>query len=230
MNAVQCLLIVKRKLKIMVQKINTFENAAIGHHEDVLNDIHTKAKNIAVYQRDVAVLSEKLKSLANQHINCRASGTVEEILSTVDKYFDDHHLEYPDLFADVSQLIALFEKVTKAATFRLMLATIDSNMCSRFHTDINNLRLLCTYIGPGTLWLPNQAVNYNAVKTRGSNEEMVTDQQLIQQVSAGDVTILKGALYPDANPVLHKSPSIENSGQKRLLLRIDTNDSANLWG
>lgn len=214
----------------MVQKINTFENAAIGHHEDILNDIHTKSKNIAVYQRDITALSEKLKPLAKQHINCRASGTLKEILSTVDKYFDDHHLEYPGLFVDVSQLIALFEKVTKAATFRLLLATIDSNMCSRFHTDINNLRLLCTYVGPGTLWLPNQAVNYNAVKARGSNEEMVTDQQLIQKVNAGDVSILKGALYPDANPVLHKSPSIENSGQKRLLLRIDTNDSANLWG
>ena len=168
--------------------------------------------------------------MANQKITCRASGSVEEILSTVKNYLDDHRLEYPGLFADINQLIALFAKVTKADTFRLLLATIESNMCSRFHTDINNLRLLCTYVGQGTLWLPNQAVNYNAVKTRGSNEEMVTDQQLIQQVSAGDVSILKGALYPDANPILHRSPSIENSGQNRLLLRIDTNDSANLWG
>ena len=38
----------------------------------------------------------------------------------------------------------------------------------------------------------------------------------------GDIIILKGALYPEANAILHRSPTIEENGEKRLLLRIDT--------
>ena len=46
-------------------------------------------------------------------------------------------------------------------------------------------------------------------------------------VNAGDVVLLKGALYPGANPILHRSPSIEELGKVRLLLRIDTNSFLN---
>ena len=100
-------------------------------------------------------------------------------------------------------------------------------MCRKFHTDINDLRLLCTYIGPGTLWLPDEAVDLKALQKGGDEQALVVDEQQIQQVSTGDVVILKGALYPEANPILHRSPSIEESGEKRLLLRIDTNEFLN---
>lgn len=213
----------------MVQKTNTFENAAISSQREVLNDIHLKSKNIAIYQRNLKNLTPTLQQLADRGIEFRANGSEKDILCTFKKYLNKHQLEYPALLSDIHQLIALFQEVTQAFTFRLLFATISTNMCSRFHTDINNLRLLCTYLGPGTLWLPNQAIDYTAVKSRGSNEEMVTDQQLIQQLTPGDVCILKGALYPDANPVLHKSPPIEKNGEKRLLLRIDTNESSKLW-
>lgn len=214
---------------MIVQKIHTFENAAISPQREVLNDIHLKSKNIAIFQRNMAHLRQKLLQIANQGIDCRANGTQEDILYTLKNYLDNRQIECLDVLSDIRQLVMLFQEVTQASTFRFLFATITTDMCSRFHTDINNLRLLCTYLGPGTLWLPNQAINYTAVKSRGSNEEMVTDQQLIQQLSPGDVCILKGALYPDANPVLHKSPPIEKNGEKRLLLRIDTNESSKLW-
>ena len=42
----------------------------------------------------------------------------------------------------------------------------------------------------------------------------------------GAVAVLKGAIYPqkNTNAVVHRSPAIEETSEKRLLLRIDTND------
>lgn len=45
----------------------------------------------------------------------------------------------------------------------------------------------------------------------------------IQQAGTGDIVILKGALYPDGHAIMHRSPTIEEMGAARLLLRIDTN-------
>jgi len=104
-------------------------------------------------------------------------------------------------------------------------------MCRRFHTDINDVRLLCTYSGPGTLWLTNDNINPKALGTRGSKQSIFIEQDRIQQANTGAVVLLKGALYSDESTraVVHCSPSIEEDAQKRLLLRIDTGNTINIW-
>ena len=206
-----------------------YANAAISEEVKVFQDIHIPTKNIAIYQRSITPLKDELTIAATQAIECRTSGTPEEIIQALNDYFD---LELPHctaLLEDVIGLLRIFEKTTKASSFRLLLATVASNMCRKFHTDINDLRLLCTYIGPGTVWLPDEAVNYKALDARKSNEEIVQDQEHIQKVGTGEVVLLKGALYPEANPILHRSPAIADQGIKRLILRIDTNEFLNIW-
>ncbi len=209
----------------MIQIKAPYTNAVISHDDQALHDIHLKSKNVAVYHRDIALLNQELEQIAEQAIECRASGTVEEISAQLEDFFKDKLPDNSSLLADVTVLLKLFKNITKASSFRLMLASVTSNMCRKFHTDINKLRMLCTYVGPGTLWLPDEIVDYKALQARKEDHEIVIDRQNIQQVPTGDVVLLKGALYPDANPILHRSPSIEESGEKRLLLRIDTNEN-----
>ena len=211
----------------MIQAENKFVNAAIGSNETILQDIHIKSKNIAVYQRDITTLSPELERISEYAVECRATGTMEEILSILDDYFTNHLPEAPALLKDISELLDVFKQTTDSPSFRLLLATVNTNMCRKFHTDVNDLRMLCTYIGPGTHWVPNEGVNQKALQLRGSNQEIVKDPQQIQRVQTGDVVILKGALYPEANPILHRSPPIEKTKEKRLLLRIDTNEFLN---
>lgn len=211
----------------MIQTRYPYPNAVISYNENDLQEIHVKSKNIAIFQREIEpYLSEELNEISEQLIECRAIGTIKEILSELKEYFNDHLSECHSFYDDISGLLGLFEETTQASSFRLLLTTVSTNMCRKFHTDINDLRLLCTYIGPGTLWLPDQAINQKAIQVGrvSNNEELVTDEQHIQQVRTGDVVFLKGALYPDANPILHRSPTIEENGEKRLLLRIDTNE------
>ncbi len=94
-------------------------------------------------------------------------------------------------------------------------------MCQRFHTDFNYLRLLCTYKGPATLWLPEKGADRMAHYSGKDNDSIVKNSDLIQQANTGDVLVLKGGMYPNAKAIIHRSPPIQTQGQKRLLLRID---------
>ncbi|MCP4440051.1 MAG: DUF1826 domain-containing protein [Aureispira sp.] len=201
------------------------KSAAIGSDFKILKDIHEESKNIAIYQRSTQTLNQELEQLMDYDIEFRSKGSVSEIIQALQNYFDIDELTVPVFFEDVINLLKKFEELTKANSFRIFLAVVDSNMCRRFHTDINYLRLLCTYVGQGTLWLPDTAVDWKAYTAHVGNEQIVKDKELIQQVDAGDVTILKGALYPNAKPIMHRSPSIEETAEERLLLRIDINQS-----
>jgi len=213
----------------MIQTKYSYANAVISEDDQVLQDIHLKSKNIAIYQRNIESLKKELNQIKDQSIECRASGTRDEILSILNDYFQSHLSNCSLLLEDVSGLLGLFERITQTSSFRLLLKTVNTDMCRKFHTDINVLRLLCTYIGPGTHWLPDEIVNHRVLQARGDDQEIVMDEQQIQQVPMGDVVFLKGALYPDANPILHRSPPIEEKGKKRLLLRIDTNEFLDLF-
>ena len=102
-------------------------------------------------------------------------------------------------------------------------------MCRRFHTDLNYIRMLCTYSGPGTLWLSENNLNREALNDLESNNSIVVNNDLINQVRTGSVAILKGGLYPrkGTKAIVHRSPNIQESQQKRLLLRIDTDELFN---
>lgn len=202
-------------------------NAVISNDLKDIQDIHLPSKNIAIYQRNIEILNDELDQLAYHTIECRASGTIEEIVLELNKYFEINLSGAKLLLEDISKLLRVFETTTKAKSLRLLFRTVITDMCRKFHTDINDLRLLCTYKGSGTLWLPDEAIDFKALESRGKDEDIVKDKQMIQQVNTGDVVFLKGALYPNANPILHQSPAIEASGEKRLLLRIDTNEFLN---
>ena len=89
--------------------------------------------------------------------------------------------------------------------------------------------MLCTYSGPGTLWLSEKNLNREALDYLKSNNSIVVNDDFINQVSTGSVAILKGGLYPrkGTKAIVHRSPNSQESQQKRLLLRIDTNELFN---
>lgn len=200
-------------------------NAAFGTDTTVLHQIHSAGKNISIFQRDIRFLEGELEQFSEQPFEFRHTGSLEEIVTSLQSHFANSLNDWKALLSDVTMLLESFQDVTASNTFRIYLATVNTNMCRRFHTDINELRLLCTYIGPGTLWLPDEAVDQKVFHSGGTNEEMLLDTTLTQQVNTGAVAILKGALYPAASPILHRSPTIEESKNQRLLLRIDTGES-----
>ena len=194
----------------------------IGTNLTILKRIHYKDVNIAIYERDVSALTNEINNLLEQNIEFKSSGDIDAMVGEMMKVI--HPNKFSLIISDIKELLSHFKDLTDVNKFRLLLTTVNSNMCRRFHKDINDIRMLCTYSGPGTLWLTNDNVYQKALNNRGDNRNIVIEENSIQQVKTGAVALLKGAIYPHeaTKAVVHRSPTIEESGEKRLLLRIDT--------
>ena len=203
------------------------ENWVIGNCPTSLQKIHQKHINISIYDRDITHLSDEVKGLLARNVEIRISGDTNSILKQISSELNSN--DFSLILNDIKGLLLQFEELSGAKSFRLLLSTVNTNMCSRFHTDMNDLRLLCTYSGPGTVWLSENNINRDALETYGDNETIVKDESQINYAKTGSVVLLKGAVYPlkGTKAVVHRSPTIEETGMSRLLLRIDANDFLN---
>ena len=202
-------------------------NWGIGKSSKILEKIHEEHINIAIYERDVNHLADEINKILYNDLNFKATGNIDSIIKELNKIpnVDDYKL----IIDDIIFLLNQFKEISEVKSFKLLLAIVDNDMCRRFHTDLNYIRMLCTYIGPGTLWLSENNLNRAALDDLESNNSIVVNNDLINQVSTGSVAILKGGLYPrkGTKAIVHRSPNIQESQQKRLLLRIDTDELFN---
>lgn len=125
-------------------------------------------------------------------------------------------------WGDVSNIVHDFLHFSKNQSGTVHLKLIDNNSCAKFHTDGYTLRLFTTYFGKGTEWLPEKATNREGLGK--TNELIVKDASQIQQMDPFEVGILKGELPTKlefTRGIVHKSPMIDGSGEKRIILRVD---------
>ncbi|MEM8893030.1 MAG: DUF1826 domain-containing protein, partial [Bacteroidota bacterium] len=133
--------------------------------------------------------------------------------------------------ADSSPALALIEDVYKLASDflsysdygrgRLHLRVVNNDGCTKFHTDNYTLRLFTTYVGKGTEWLPESAVNRTGLGK--GNEHVVKNQTMIERMRPFEVGLLKGEIKNRSitKGIVHRSPKISHTGEKRIILRID---------
>ena len=94
---------------------------------------------------------------------------------------------------------------------------LTSRGCIRYHVDQVPQRLLVTYSGQGTEWIPNEAADRSAFLKGKSNPEIVLDKSALRWMNPFDVSIFRGG---DGNGLLHRTPD-SALNCKTLLLRID---------
>ncbi len=117
--------------------------------------------------------------------------------------------ELAPLVKDVARLARLYGRLFDRQRIRVRLETVTTDACSLFHVDRVRVRLLSTYVGPGTEWLG-----------RGSEKA-----EPIHRFERFAVGLLKGSLWPGSNGCAHRSPPIAGTGRHRLLLAIDDGTS-----
>lgn len=124
---------------------------------------------------------------------------------------------------DVVNVSQVFFEITGAEKIRLVLKIVSDDACRKFHTDGYDLRLLCTYRGPGTEWIEDRYVNRDRL-IHGSNEQIVRDLSKVQRTEAFEVSVLKGEHSKSMQRagIVHRSPPLEGlTDVRRLLLRLD---------
>ena len=129
------------------------------------------------------------------------------------------------LMTDIAETLGAFAAVAGTTCMRVSFGAVNTDKCRKFHVDFVGLRLVLTYVGPGTEWLPNSAVDREALAHPldcpcDANKKIVRSEGEIRRAKAGDVVILKGGKFhgDPARAAVHRSPPIEASGETRVVL------------
>ena len=121
---------------------------------------------------------------------------------------------YKSWVSDMSEICQIFCDTLNSKSVSFCLGT--ERGCSRYHIDNVPMRLLVTYMGQGTEWLPNEIANRNAFEEGLPNEKIVKDSSKIKSIKTFNVAIFRGG----AAGLLHRTPdsALKNPS---ILLRLD---------
>jgi len=110
------------------------------------------------------------------------------------------------LIADVCDLVGKFAQFHASTRISVRLECVTDNACCKFHADFVGLRLITTYVGPGTEWIYGP---------HGADR--------LRQLGGGDVGLFKGRNWQEGYTpnILHRSPPIARKRTARLLLVVD---------
>jgi len=192
----------------------------IGETPQVLSEVLQDGVNLAVWRRRLPAQLEDFAELVislGQPLEDQRVIEVDEqrmpVMPDLLRETADVH-GYEAFVADVTWLVAAYTCLVGARRVGLRLRVLDNPMCPRFHVDNVPLRLLTTYVGPGSEWLKEQA------SPRGELHTAQPSVDNIQRLQAGEVAVLKGEKWQgnEGAGLVHRSPPGQ---QGRLLLSLD---------
>jgi hypothetical protein len=195
----------------------------------VLTDIYQEDTNMVVWKRNLA---NNLEQAADAIIESQP--TLEELLVvSPEEAFDaikkllGSSPEAEVLAEDIANLVDMFCCLFDLKRGALRMTVLDRAMCPRFHVDRVPCRLVTTYQGIATEWLPHNVADRSKLGTGNMGKpdvlsglfEHISD---IQQLKSGDVGLMKGELWHnnEGAGLIHRSPQVPNN-TRRLVLTLD---------
>lgn len=183
----------------------------VGESPQVLTEVLQDGVNLAVWQRQlpvhVADFAQVLLSLGQPlaeslTLELQPDDDAPALRGLAAAYADLQG--YEGFICDVRWLVGAYACLLDARRVGLRLRALEGAMCPRFHVDHVPARLICTYAGPGSEWLA------------------APDAVQVEQLSTGDVAVLKGErwLGNEGQGLVHRSPAVP-AGQRRLMLTLD---------
>ena len=143
--------------------------------------------------------------------------SVEEILAILEDEISED-LKSSDFYMqwviDMAGVCNIFCETLATNTVGFCLVT--QRACQRYHIDHVPLRLLVTYYGKGTEWVPDSAVDRLAYDSGMPNDKILTTSKARKFLNAWDIAIFRGG--PDG--LLHRTPDAALNTPS-ILLRLD---------
>lgn len=193
--------------------IATLPGAIIAGNADVLKAICDDDVSLAIWERPTPSPIENLS--LNQIRNIRFQAAVGELPELLEAKLEvagyKSGIGRNTLITDIAMLANRFAAVMDVGEVEIRLEHITTNACKKFHGDYVTARLICTYVGQGTQWLDGE----------DAADCVCGDPHNIRQMQAGDVAMLKGRMWAEDAPAIHRSPPIEGTGEERLVLVIN---------
>ena len=206
-----------------------FRRSVISENPAILSDIYQEDVNIAIWKREItqtlqAAIDELLNSKPELRIiEAVSPESVNEVLraSLGDTY------STKELNTNIRDMVEMFCYLFDLKNVGLRLTTLDRAMCPKFHFDNVPVRLITTYHGVATEWLPHNVIDRSKLGagSLGLSDDksgLYQNSDDIQSCGVGDVALLKGERWEgneDAG-LVHRSPTVP-SGENRLILTLD---------
>lgn len=131
------------------------------------------------------------------------------------------------LVSELARAVATFRRFSRARRPAVTFGIVATDQCRKFHVDYVALRLVTTLHGPGTEWLPEAGAERAALNrldedVERANREIVKDPSLVRRCASGDWLFMKGEGWPGqaGAGAVHRSPPIERTGERRLVLTL----------
>ena len=131
-----------------------------GSEPEILTDIYKEDINIVTWQRNLLEsLKKEVKKFVSSNPRFEATMTVspKTVFNRLEEAFGTG--EHTQFLKDITDLVQMFCYLFDLSNVGLRLGVLDSAMCPKFHVDRIPCRLVTTYYGIGTEWLPHQAVD-----------------------------------------------------------------------
>jgi hypothetical protein len=206
-----------------------YRTAAEGHCPTILSEIYRENVNIAIWRRALAPqVQDVVGHFVESHGSFRAaiSTTPSRALDAVSTLLGEAG-ESGAISNDVAELVDMFCCLFDLGEVGLRLGVVDHAMCPKFHVDRVPCRLVTTYQGVGTEWLPHPVVDrvQPAPGTPGFDTFQLgvgKSKESIRQLACADVGLLKGTLWEgnERAGLVHRSPALQ-PGDRRLVLTLD---------
>jgi hypothetical protein len=194
-----------------------------------MTSIYEEQVNLVIVQRslpdEIALYCQELVN-NKPHFNLRSVINHKTALASLKSSLPD--LAGQSVFLDdLVLLVEMYSCLFELDEIGLRLQVLDRAMCPRFHTDKLGCRLVTTYHGQGTEWLRNCDTDRSKLGAgnKGLSDEesgLYTHAASIQQVSEGDIVLLKGDGWfgNDGLGAVHRSPAVAPS-EKRVVITMD---------
>ena len=111
-----------------------------------------------------------------------------------------NNIFYTNWVKDMSKVCNIFCDIMESNTISFSLGT--SRGCTRYHLDNVPIRLLVTYFGQGTEWLPFNAANYKAYFKGQKNESIIKKTTERKFIKTWDIATFRGG----TEGILHRTP------------------------
>ncbi|WP_257476369.1 DUF1826 domain-containing protein [Aliarcobacter butzleri] len=200
-----------------------FRHMSQDKQPTVLSDIYKEEINIAIWQRQKQFSVKEFLAL-NPTFKKEMILTPQDAFSRVSESFNNNMSEVSE---DIALLVDMFCYLFELKQVGMRLKVLDKAMCPKFHVDKVPCRLVTTYQGTATEWLPHELVDQTKLGW-GCNgladceSGLYKSESDIQQLNCGDVALIKGTLWEDNENagLVHRSPELITN-EKRLILTLD---------
>ncbi len=146
-----------------------------------------------------------------------AQTSLQDILCILERSFPEEIRKDPfhEYWAnDMAQACRIFCFLEKSDTIVFRLGS--QRECRRYHIDNVPQRMLVTYAGKGTEWIPDEAADRYAYANGEPNEKILIDPTAPQFVAQWDAAVFRGG----PKGLLHRTPDAALKSPS-LLMRLD---------